>query len=174
MKNTEGSLHFFTYASKEKHNRTIKNSVSVIEKCISLTGKIDVHHHIKYAETQERDRFLNYLTESVDQGIVDIIYTATTSIPPISVLENFNEQLPTDLKQRRDPDRTKLTFSHSGKLHHPFINIDKKEIANMYKELNLLDSLFPITGSCESLQHPTGHCGRCWWCQERSWAFGKT
>jgi 7-cyano-7-deazaguanine synthase in queuosine biosynthesis len=173
MKNIKEPLHFFTYASEEKQNRTVRNSIAVIEKCMSLTGKINIHHHIKYDKTQERDQFLNYLVESVNKKIVDVMYTATTSSPPESVLETFHEQLSPDLKQRRDPTQKKPLFSHFGKLYHPFINIDKNIIAEMYKELNLLDSLFPLTSSCESLSLSTGHCGQCWWCQERFWAFNK-
>jgi len=56
----------------------------------------------------------------------------------------------------------------------------------MYKELNLLDSLFPITRSCEydiywqtnseewkkDVPDPgIGHCNKCWWCKERKWGF---
>ena len=52
----------------------------------------------------------------------------------------------------------------------------------MYKEANLLDELYPITRSCEydptsnyfkNIKNPgIGHCGKCWWCEERKWAFG--
>jgi len=40
----------------------------------------------------------------------------------------------------------------------------------------LLDSLFPITRTCEENAYdPTivPHCGECVWCQERLWGFGK-
>ena len=41
----------------------------------------------------------------------------------------------------------------------------------------LLDSLFPLTYSCEgsieATKHHTQHCKKCWWCQERYWAFGR-
>ncbi len=173
MKTVEKPLHFFTYGSEEKHNRSVRNSMLVIEKCISLTGNTNVYHHIRYGKTQERDLFFNYLIESVNIGLVDIIYTGTTSVPQSTVLETFNKTLPLDFIKRRDPTRVKSLWSHSYKLYHPFINIDKKDIAKMYNDLDLIDSLYSATGSCESVEHPEGHCGMCWWCQERIWAFGK-
>lgn len=55
----------------------------------------------------------------------------------------------------------------------PYYNMDKKGIAKMYEDEGLMDTLFPCTRSCESDTQMTGHCGQCWWCEERMWAFGK-
>ena len=36
-----------------------------------------------------------------------------------------------------------------------------------------LGVLFPVTRSCElkgKLEY-YGHCGKCWWCEERQWGF---
>ena len=56
----------------------------------------------------------------------------------------------------------------------PFFNIDKIKIAEMYESLGLIDTLFPLTRSCE-LENPPlnflGHCDNCWWCKERFWGF---
>jgi len=49
----------------------------------------------------------------------------------------------------------------------------------MYTELDVMDSLFPVTRSCEWKESMGGddpgleHCGTCWWCEERLWAFNK-
>ena len=54
------------------------------------------------------------------------------------------------------------------------INMDKKDLALIYKEHNLLSTLFPITRSCVTeTMNFDAHCGECWWCKERIWAFGK-
>ena len=45
----------------------------------------------------------------------------------------------------------------------------------------IVDELFPLTRSCESEEKgqqmldggPEEHCGKCWWCLERQWAFGR-
>ena len=61
----------------------------------------------------------------------------------------------------------------------PFCNLDKRVIYEYYVRYNLVDSLFSLTRSCENEQEklidPNNetHCGKCWWCLERHWAFGK-
>ena len=62
-----------------------------------------------------------------------------------------------------------------GELHEfgeirPFFNLDKRQIAELYKQHNLLDTLFPLTVSCIT---EITHCGECWFCKERIWGFGK-
>ena len=51
--------------------------------------------------------------------------------------------------------------------------LTKKQLAKIYKDFNLLETL-PLTYSCEEYGLDTmDHCGKCWWCQERFWAFGR-
>ena len=58
------------------------------------------------------------------------------------------------------------------------INIIKDTIglptAKIYQELDLMETLFPVTRSCEVTDKIEyyGHCGKCWWCEERHWGFG--
>lgn len=59
-------------------------------------------------------------------------------------------------------------------IYTPFINLDKKEIAELYDQYNLLDELFPYTRSCVTATNDfSKHCGKCWWCKERIYGFGK-
>ena len=53
----------------------------------------------------------------------------------------------------------------------PFLGMDKKDIARLYEEEGILDDLFPLTRSCENDDTLDYHCGYCWWCDERKWAF---
>jgi 7-cyano-7-deazaguanine synthase in queuosine biosynthesis len=61
----------------------------------------------------------------------------------------------------------------------------------MYIDNDLLDTLLPLTYSCEAVYgntqfdkvkldtlispgiHEEEHCGRCWFCLERAYAFGR-
>lgn len=173
MTSYKDDLYFFTYASKEKNFRTVKNSSAVIAKCIEITGKINCYHHIKYDYSQERNKFLEYLVNCVDRKVIDLMYTGTTSAPPDKIQETFTEQLQTDIKARRSGNIRKNEWSHENKLFHPLINLNKKDIFDLYKKYNLLSNLYPLTNSCESLNQSSGHCGECWWCQERKWAFNE-
>ena len=48
--------------------------------------------------------------------------------------------------------------------------------AKLYDENDLTHTMFPLTRSCEGSDYEAGnytwHCGKCWWCEERMWAFG--
>jgi hypothetical protein len=61
-------------------------------------------------------------------------------------------------------------------LYKPFINVDKKFIAELYKQYDLMDDIFPITQSCVGREHDTEYwtkpCKKCFWCHEKKWAFG--
>lgn len=73
--------------------------------------------------------------------------------------------------------------------YSPFRNYDKKQIAEVCKELNLMETLFPYTETCETEPHKyTGYvkekfgltftnpgvepCQCCWPCREKYWAYG--
>lgn len=59
----------------------------------------------------------------------------------------------------------------------PLGMIDKKFLAEIYQQLGIIDTLFPLTYSCEGDHEITKnymlHCDNCWWCHERFWAFGR-
>lgn len=168
MSNLKQPITFYTFASKQKKYSTSITSKAVIEKCIELTGNNSVNHVIKYGDVQDRDIFLGFLKENLKNN-VDLIYTGTTNTPSISDLETFNSKLNGDISTRRDPSIRKSVFSNG--VYSPFINHNKAFIKELYEKYGLLDTLFPITRSCESTDLVSGHCGKCWWCEERLWAF---
>lgn len=57
----------------------------------------------------------------------------------------------------------------------PFINLHKKDFADLYLKFNLMDSLFPYTASCTGVAKETDNftkpCRKCFWCLEKYWAF---
>jgi hypothetical protein len=79
-----------------------------------------------------------------------------------------------ELRTRKEKERTKF----KDNVCRPLINLNKKAVAEIYQQLGVTDSLFPVTRSCESI-HPerhknyTEHCGKCWFCMEREWGFGR-
>jgi hypothetical protein len=88
----------------------------------------------------------------------------------------------------KDIDRTgTITFPKMKKEvnslywhYSPLVNSDKRDVKQLYDEAGCIDSLFPLTRSCEisttssrySLVQ-SGHCGRCIFCFERKYVFGK-
>jgi hypothetical protein len=102
---------------------------------------------------------------------LSIMYTGVTSDPPDSVLGSFVN--PTSNYERRNPNLVRPLYHAGNKWYTPFWNINKLVIADMYRETNTIGSLFSNTRSCEGLKQLSGHCGDCWWCEERLWAFGR-
>ena len=51
------------------------------------------------------------------------------------------------------------------------------QLAELYNQYNITNTLFPLTYSCEGSAELTNthtqHCEKCWWCEERYWAFGR-
>ena len=62
-----------------------------------------------------------------------------------------------------------------GKVWRPFVNMHKKDLANLYHKYDLMKTLFPYTASCtgdsETTNNFTRPCGKCFWCYEKKWAF---
>lgn len=58
--------------------------------------------------------------------------------------------------------------------YYPLLHIDKRNVAELYKHFGLTDKLFPLTRSCEQETNDfSNHCGKCWWCAEREYGFGR-
>ncbi len=159
-------IHIFTCASKLKNYNSAFTTAEVIDRCIHLTGNNNVFHHVHYVDEQTKEN-LFYPDEFKN---VYLLYTAVTQNPPSEISSKFYNKIS---EQEREPGSIKALYADENRLYMPFSNIDKREIFNIYKELNLLETLFPVTRSCESLSLTKGHCGQCWWCEERLWAFGK-
>lgn len=60
-------------------------------------------------------------------------------------------------------------------IYKPYVNVDKKFVAGVFIENNLMDTLFPLTRSCvgtvRETENFTKECGHCFWCHEKKWAF---
>jgi len=83
-----------------------------------------------------------------------------------------------DTERDRTGTLNQTLFLHPNNLFksfRPFANIDKKGIAELYEHFGLMDTLFPITKSCEGYTDSwdSPHCGKCWWCMERQWGFNR-
>lgn len=119
-------------------------------------------------------------SENFKNNMFQVLYSGITCNPPESA------GLPKNKERTRDEEANRPTISRNGIKHYinPFFNINKKWEAEVYKDFGLLDSLFPMTYSCEGdaedTKTHTWHCGntlsvenQCWWCIERMWAFGR-
>jgi 7-cyano-7-deazaguanine synthase in queuosine biosynthesis len=171
MKNSTKKIHVFTCASRAKQFGSIKSSTNVLRKCVELTGNLNVAHHMHYVESQNDHVLFAPYREFIDKGIVDLIYHGVTANPPNEVLESFNDK--SNQLSLRSSENIRSPYKLGSNLYTPLTNSNKQQVSKMYKELGIEDTVFPLTRSCENLSLAEGHCGTCWWCEERNWGFGK-
>lgn len=174
LSNKKETLEIFTIASNLKGRNTAKVTANVIEKCIQLTGNSNVNHHISYVDVQTVDNLNSAMYTMISEKKIDKFYAAVTANPPKYIADSFIDAEWNSEHEYRDPLIQRPIIN--GRACHPFTNIDKVKIKGMYESLGLLNSLFPLTMSCELEYPPTDvlkHCQNCWWCKERFWGFGK-
>ena len=95
--------------------------------------------------------------------------------PPIEVQEKYG--FTHVAEGRRNFTYPEVDFKQSGYVHYmPWRNVDKSFIAEIYKQYDLLETLFPLTASCigdgAKSKWYTEPCKQCFWCYEKKWAFG--
>jgi 7-cyano-7-deazaguanine synthase in queuosine biosynthesis len=149
MKHTKDPIHIFTLSNNKKGRANAVVVPRVIERCIQLTDNINVIH--------------------LKSKTISCVFFGVTANPPSDVV------FASPSTEERDPTVIKNEVDYNGFLRRPFVNKDKKTIADIYKQLNLMETLFPVTRSCEQIGKLEyyDHCGQCWWCEERQWGFGR-
>lgn len=114
----------------------------------------------------------HYSRELVISKSVNININALTANPPREDAKalGFYDQC----EERRWP-KDNIT-KQSKTSYKPFRLVDKKWVAGMYKQFGLMDWLYPYTQSCVGFADDTDSftrpCEKCFWCNEKKWAFG--
>ena len=164
------SIHPITCINDRKPYQEIF-AKQVLAKITDLTG-VEFDEH--FVENVNGDQYRE------DQGIfqeslyktkkINIHFMGETLNPPIGVEADWRF-----LGNGRDPTRNEKGATHVPVvIYKPFRNIDKKAIAELYQHYGVLDTLFPLTRSCEIHTFDfSNHCGHCWFCLERNWGFGR-
>jgi hypothetical protein len=106
----------------------------------------------------------NLVSSSKDRYKFSWHYMGITANPPLET--GIVQEDPNRTHDRNKPVVSDYKFT-------PWINYDKQDIAAIYNELDVME-LFSLTRSCEAKTFDfSEHCGKCWWCVERHWGFGK-
>jgi hypothetical protein len=123
------------------------------------------------------------------------MYAAVTGHPELRF--NSDDDLKNWCMNAFDPDRSDHSHKRvtgidssddniSYKFIYPFMHSHKRYVAEEYKQANVMDSLFPLTYSCEDPENSHkipldvvdnlreySHCGQCWFCAERLYGFNR-
>ena len=139
-----------------------------------MNGHIVYYPDINDEYQREIKEFRDRDVENFNTGLIDIMYSGITCNPP-----SDDRTISKNKERTRDEESERPLETWGGFAHYinPFFKINKKDVARMYDENGLTDKLFPLTRSCEGSDYESGnytyHCGKCWWCEERLWAFGR-
>lgn len=183
MKYYNTSIKILTLGNNQRHRKNVKAAMNVVERCIQLTGNTNITHNIHYTEIQNYESLSKMISYHRKNNDVDVMLGGRTQNPPKDITDRFKLGVTED---DRNPDVKQSTIIRvDDKIvgYKPFVNTNKKIIASLYEKYDLVDKLFSITRSCEydptseyfnNIKDPEmGHCGKCWWCEERKWAFGR-
>jgi 7-cyano-7-deazaguanine synthase in queuosine biosynthesis len=168
MKYAPGPIHAISCANGRTNNREPYGALNVINRCIELTERKDVFFYSYWVDHKLWDNMIS--REVVKRADVNVVYGGFTRPPPEGAIVDFDTDAAFGAVET--PGLVSPYYYENNRLYYPFANINKKGVAELYKELDIED-LYSYTRSCESLTLTTGHCGKCWWCKERVWAFGR-
>lgn len=165
-----------------------KIAVNVRQKIEELLDANDIFlEHIVYHPAVDKDWTNEELAEQFQlknkENIIlnkfQVLYSGITTNPPREVQEKFHWGVLEDVERKRGNTIHKETVRYFVKDEYeffeikPFFQATKQRISDLYGDNDLINSLFPLTRSCEKIGTVIGHCGECWWCEERKWAFGQ-
>lgn len=199
MREIKHDLHIYNVIGEYRRHVLEPAFDRVVETCKQLTGKTNVFVHKVHVPKPPVELIFNVFKAGLDSGDCDIIYTGMTKFPPDEVYADWEEKLPDWHVQLRKSDEVyplfgmeikippgtncatppltvdglyKPSLIQDPRVYNPMVNYDKRSIAKLYRALGVEKELFPNTRSCENDEHTNGHCGKCWWCNERIWGFG--
>ena len=147
-------------ASKREEEMVTLADGTKIDKCPKLSGLVKILMLRKNTE-RLRKQYPDYW-----------ILTGMTANPPVEEQHKYNFY---NLAERRRDDKEQSPWYTNSKMYQPYVNVDKKFVAGVYKDHKLMDTLYPFTSSCVGSERDTEYftkgCGKCFWCNEKKWAF---
>ena len=151
-------IHFYKediplYVRKEK--------MSKIYYLISFLNDY-IFKDVYYVKTESQ----NYL--NITMGDFKKFHEKHKGFSMIGVTKNPNISFGEDTV---DNERQGKKYQDLDERETPYFKYTKRDLAQKYYNYNLHNNLFPLTFSC--IVNTEKHCGNCWWCKERMWAFGR-
>lgn len=167
-KYSNNKIYCYVLSTKEWQYKEFLIAEKIVNKISELTGNNNLIIKELKSDKKDLETLVNFTNKAALHDNVNILYSGITKRPPYEeekmFVTLFNEN-----STFRNTDITVPTLY--GNTYMPIANHNKRDVYNMYIEANVLDELFPLTFSCvDSIDK---HCGKCWWCEERKWAFGK-
>jgi len=171
MKHSNQPLHVLTMANRKKHFTNAIVVSKVIDWCMKKTNNNNIVHTVKYVDEQTDEQLQQLTIQHLK--VFRTIYIGDTCYPPEDIHDEFVQNTGDSFNKLEDRKPNKNRATKAGPIYVPFTNYNKRKIAEIYEHLDIME-LADITRSCETFEDiGTKHCGNCWWCKEREWAFDK-
>jgi hypothetical protein len=177
----EKEFHIYTAIENLMDFRVVASPTvgTIIAKVIQRIGYRKIRHHVTYYNSTDAEFFPGQLmsepTTAAENEKIAALYTGLTATPPLDIAYSWSDDPAMhEVIKKRQPNQNRGTVSKPYIM--PFVNVDKTKIAEVYAHYDLMDWLYPLTFSCENTDNTfenPAHCGECWWCRERAWAFGR-
>lgn len=165
LKYAPGPINFYVTDQRPLFENRVLGTRQVVEKLLSLIPRDDVRLvETQIFEEQSEDNIFVKQVQDIIAGDITMCYTGITSNPPGNPDFGYAD----DNMAHRTGNQPTLNQT----FYTPFINHDKSKVAELYNHFDVLEEIFPLTFSCTESQN-SEHCGDCWWCAERKWAFGR-
>ena len=162
----------FVYNLAEEMNDYLEEGhmVRVVNKISELTENTNIIIKNFRVPKKHIDILMDITNTAAKEDNVTMLYTGITKRPPREFEKYFKSAFNEgNTSTFRDPETEVPTLYE--KTYMPLANINKKDVKDLYDKAGITESLFPVTFSCTADLRK--HCGECWWCEERIWAFGK-
>ncbi len=149
----------------------------IIEFYKNIFGNIYTEHKTMVSLMPENENYVNVQEELTKklyaENEIVFHFAGITLNPPEGSIPSFIYELGwQDPPDRVRTDIFKNVYQDNRCL--PLINFDKKDVAELYNYFDVIDTLFPLTRSCEMYtDNFSEHCDNCWFCAKRKWGFNK-
>jgi hypothetical protein len=195
------NIYPYTMASPLRPH-AIRKAQDVIRIVNRLTGRMATQHYTLFHDNHNAQNAWDINSHEYTQGQedleaivfdeleIDARYAGMSiNCPAFDMMQmvttmsdNLDQTACLKSLETRDVSRdvsTATTICNFGNItmYLPFAESDKRVVYSVYQDYNVLDELYPYTWSCENdmqAQHTDPeHCGTCYFCLERLYAFGK-
>lgn len=174
-------------------NQYIASAKRIIQIVGSLTGKYPIDHmtsivtHSDENYTRGQDKLVKRARKKYNTARM---YSGLTQNPPADAMKQFvdrnyakfNIDLDMAYQEIDGRDKTRDTAFKMPDNFDPtgivFRHGDKFLVADAYRYYDMMEKLYPYTFSCETVPYNFKndipiHCGQCFFCLERWYAFGR-
>lgn len=171
-KYVNGDIYVISSADKLVGYQEPIDTLKVCNYIIKQTGKKNIFFRSFWVDDLKME---NLFDIKLFDGInVSMVYSGFTRPPEPGIIADY-QAIPNQSFGSEWDGTVKECYYNDPRfpysVYAPFANTNKIGISNMYTALGVRE-LYNITRSCCSLKITEGHCGECWWCKERIWAFG--